>query len=72
MTHDLATIEKYRLKLGPNEERVLRLDAQGKSYRDIAEELGRPIGTVRSRLNRARARLTGMIEREARRNATVG
>jgi RNA polymerase sigma-70 factor (ECF subfamily) len=36
---------------------VLLVDAQGLGYRDAAEVLGVPEGTVASRLNRARAQL---------------
>ncbi len=32
------------------------------SYQDVAEALGLPVGTVRSRLNRARARLRELLE----------
>ena len=44
--------------LGPSERRVLELaDIQELSYREIARALGCPIGTVMSRLHRARRRL---------------
>jgi RNA polymerase sigma-70 factor (ECF subfamily) len=43
----------------PEQERaaVLLVDAQGFDYRDAAQVLGVPEGTVASRLNRARASL---------------
>jgi RNA polymerase sigma-70 factor (ECF subfamily) len=50
----IATVpEKYRLAL------VLR-DIEGLAYEEIAEVLGLPGGTVRSRINRAR----GMLQRK--------
>ena len=42
---------------------VLR-DVNGLSYRDIADATGAPIGTVMSRLARARAALTRMLKPE--------
>lgn len=37
---------------------------EGQSYRDIADDLGLPIGTVRSRISRARARIREELRRE--------
>jgi RNA polymerase sigma-70 factor (ECF subfamily) len=41
---------------------VLLVDAQGLDYRDAAEVMGVPPGTVASRLHRARARLRGALD----------
>ena len=52
----IATVpEKYRLAL------VLR-DIEGLSYEEIAEVLGLPGGTVRSRINRARTMLARKLQ----------
>ena len=49
----------------PNEYRsaVVLRDVQGYSYEEIAEILNCPIGTVRSRINRAREQLRRLIDR---------
>jgi RNA polymerase sigma-70 factor (ECF subfamily) len=63
------TLERVRRAMDdlPSEQReVLALVAiEGLSYREAAEVLGTPIGTVMSRLGRARARLGAMIEERA-------
>ena len=60
----IATIpEKYRLSL------VLR-DIEGLPYEDIAQVLGIPGGTVRSRINRARSMLKRKLQPLMRKEAT--
>ena len=49
----------------PEERRIVVVlrDLEGLAYEDIAEALGVALGTVRSRLHRARAELKGKMER---------
>jgi RNA polymerase sigma-70 factor (ECF subfamily) len=47
---------------------VIFCDLEERSYEDVARLIGRPIGTVRSRLHRARALLAGIMKRM---NSTV-
>jgi RNA polymerase sigma factor (sigma-70 family) len=63
---DVARLEAAIEKLPPSfrETLVLR-DLQGLDYRQIAEVTGVPIGTVMSRLARARQRLMTMIAKDA-------
>ena len=51
----LALPEPYR-------EAVVLCDLHGLSYEEAAEAMGRPVGTVRSRLHRARALLLERLE----------
>ncbi len=41
---------------------LVMFELQGYSYQEIAERMGTPVGTVRSRLNRARKRLQRLLQ----------
>lgn len=57
-------VAKLLAELSPGERDVLLLVAWAElEYSEVAEALGIPIGTVRSRLNRARARVRELLER---------
>ncbi|SEA50647.1 RNA polymerase sigma factor [Rubrimonas cliftonensis] len=63
---DLARVRAMMADLPDEQREVLSLVAiEGLSYREAAEVIGAPVGTVMSRLSRARARLTAMMEGEA-------
>jgi RNA polymerase sigma-70 factor (ECF subfamily) len=49
---------------------VLFLYAAGLEYQEIAESLGVPVGTVRSRLSRARSQLRGALAAHESREST--
>jgi len=42
---------------------VVLCDVVGLSYEEIADQLGIPVGTVRSRIHRGRAALRGVLVR---------
>lgn len=62
---DLARCLRPLLELLDDEDRRLleRVDAGGASQADVARELGIPLSTVRSRVQRARQRMRTIIER---------
>ncbi len=51
--------------LGENYRKIIDMRYyQGLSYEEIAEELGIPVGTVKTRLFRAKERLGGLINKK--------
>ena len=62
-TELIRAIEECLLGLAPEFRAVAVLvDVQGFDYREVAETLGKPLGTVKSRLARARAKLRECLE----------
>lgn len=58
-------VQRALSRLSPEHRAVLVLkDMEGQKYEAIADILGVPIGTIRSRLHRARAELRELLERE--------
>jgi RNA polymerase sigma-70 factor (ECF subfamily) len=55
----------------PFRETVVLVDLEGLSYREVAEVLGCPVGTVMSRLSRGRALLRQALARFAREHGYV-
>lgn len=65
---EIAEIEKAFPRLDQNYQEVLRrFHAQQQAYAEIAKDLGLPVGTVKSRLNRARLTLRQFVEEERKR-----
>jgi RNA polymerase sigma-70 factor (ECF subfamily) len=66
----IAALHRSLSRLRPDEFEVLALCAWSDlSYAEAAEALGIPVGTVRSRLSRARAKLLTVTERELRKSS---
>jgi RNA polymerase sigma-70 factor (ECF subfamily) len=65
MRSELARAIQDCLDRLPDEFRVVAVlaDVQGYEYREVAEVVGKPLGTVKSRLARARARLRDCLKR---------
>jgi RNA polymerase sigma-70 factor (ECF subfamily) len=67
----LAEVRRVLGRLRRHEREVIALCVWGGlDYVQAAEALGVPVGTVRSRLSRARARLRGLVEGEERQRRT--
>lgn len=48
----------------PSRDVIIRVDLRGESYKEICDELGISIGTVKSRLHRARRRLADELSKQ--------
>lgn len=60
---NLRQVREAMMHLHPDERSVLALvSIEGQTYREAAETLGIPIGTIMSRLSRARARLLQLLD----------
>ena len=70
--HEAADVLRAVSMLGEQHRQVLLLvGIEGLSYREIADELGLPIGTVMSRLARAREQLRLLLDRGVATPATL-
>lgn len=68
-----AAMERALTSLSPDQRAVVVLaDVQEHSYQDVADIIGCSIGTVRSRLHRARAQLRKAVIREQERERAQG
>ncbi len=73
--HSIETIVKYEPKdrepgrLSVRHHTILMLDAGGMKYREIADNLSVPVGTVRSGLHRAKATLDALVAADKARGA---
>lgn len=64
----VARVAECMAKLKPEHARILTLrNVENRSYEEIAEELGLSIGTVKSRINRAREALRQLMGEDFRR-----
>jgi RNA polymerase sigma-70 factor (ECF subfamily) len=60
---DVRKLQEGMLRLSPEHRAVLTLkEMEGLKYEEIAEVLGVPVGTVRSRLSRARLELRSLLD----------
>ncbi len=58
-------LQQAILRLPPDQRLILVLsDVEGFSYREIADTIGLPLGTVKSRLSRARTRLRDLLQEQ--------
>ncbi|RME48146.1 MAG: sigma-70 family RNA polymerase sigma factor [Caldilineae bacterium] len=58
-------LQQAILRLPPDQRLILVLsDAEGFGYREIADITGLPLGTVKSRLSRARSRLRDLLQEQ--------
>ncbi len=59
---DFADLQSALAKLSPKlRDIILLVGAEGLSYEEVASICGCPVGTVKSRANRARARLAHLL-----------
>lgn len=59
--HPLSVVEQHATKLSSDHRAILVAAASGLTYPVMAEQLGIPVGTVRSRLSRAKVVLDRVV-----------
>lgn len=66
MRHELNDMLQQGINQLPEDQRIVLIlnDVQGFSYQEISEITGQPLGTVKSRLSRARGRLRDFLREQ--------
>ena len=63
---DLADLRQALVQLPPKQRDAVILGAEGRSYEDVANLCGVAVGTIKSRVNRARTQLAMLLQMKDR------